>query len=164
MMFVIFIILATFIVFTLIVVDIFYLSVSRALIKSYHDEHNLILTNWAKRALRDQAKAKPIDQDHVLILADQHSNLAMIYTHEWNKVYSKVNDNWTDHRVTTCDVVPPPIESIGFNNIYWQSIINSEDLTLYLYNAYFDNRQTVNKVRVLGVSDHFNLLTNTTLW
>ena len=76
-----------------------------------------------------------------------------------------MTDNWNDRRVNnTCDTIPPMIESIGFNNIYWQSIINSEELTLYLYNAYFDDRQTVKRVRVIGTSGHFNRLSEITLW
>lgn len=147
-----------------ILIDNYFLPRSAKLAINHNVDTSIQMCESAIRSFAKRASRQSHDQDYVFKLAEQHSNIAINYINRWHKIYSKRIDDWTDHRVITCDAKPPLIESIGFNNIYWQSIINTEELTLFLYNTFFDRRQKIRKIRVIGVSDHFNRLVNTTLW
>ena len=129
--------------------------------KIEHDYLDLSVLKY----LNNYFNQKLLNETELFDLAEHDTNIALKYTLEWNRNYSHSKSNeWSGQNLKTCDLKPPPIQTIHMNNIYWQSIVNTEDLNLYLYNAYYDNRQTTNKLRIIGISDHYNKLTNTSLW
>ncbi|XP_054165998.1 uncharacterized protein LOC128963508 [Oppia nitens] len=94
------------------------------------------------------------------------TNVALNYWIRWTTNYSKINsdNDWSKYSLKTCYKYPPSIEKIAFNNIYWQSVIIDQNTTYYAYNAYYDNRENMTKVRIIGVTDHFAQLVNQTFW
>ena len=82
-------------------------------------------------------------------LAEERSNIALNYYNEW-KSYSSSNA-WKGKGIKTCDTSLPSIEEIDFNNIFWQTIPNTNKTQYFLYNAYYDNRGTDKYVKVVAV-------------
>ena len=82
-------------------------------------------------------------------MAEQRSNIALNYYNEW-KNYSTSNA-WKGKGIKTCDTRLPSIEEIDFNNIFWQTIPNTNKIEFFLYNAYYDNRGTDKYVRIVSV-------------
>ena len=81
-------------------------------------------------------------------LAEQRSNIALKYYKEWNN-YTSSND-WKGKGIKTCDTELPSIKDIDFNNIFWQTIPNTNKTQYFLYNAFYDNRGTDKYVRVVA--------------
>ena len=79
---------------------------------------------------------------------EKKSNIALKYYEEW-KNYSN-RDNWKGKDIIICDTDLPSIEEIDFNNIFWQTIPNTNKTQYFLYNAFYDNRGTDKYVRVIG--------------
>ena len=81
-------------------------------------------------------------------LAERDSNIAINYYNEW-KSYSN-SDEWKEKGIDVCDTSLPTIEEIDFNNIFWQTIPNTNKTQYFLYNAYYDNRGNKNNVRIVA--------------
>ena len=93
-----------------------------------------------------------VDSDNLINLSEmveKGSNVALNYYNEW-KDYSSGNQ-WEGTDITTCDTELPSIEEIDFNNIFWQTIPNTNKTQYFLYNAFYDNRGTDKYVRVVAV-------------
>ena len=107
---------------------------------------------------------KQIDMNEKQIFEriENETNIALNYWSKWKK-YSESND-WINKSVKVCATELPSITTMNFNNNYWQSIINKEDLTLYLYNAYYDNRKDTKIVRIFGVTNNYEFLTKMKFW
>ena len=80
---------------------------------------------------------------------ENESNVAFKYYNEWKGYHSSNQWNGTD--ITTCDTELPAIEEIDFNNIFWQTIPNTNKTQYFLYNAFYDNRGTDKYVRVISL-------------
>ena len=80
---------------------------------------------------------------------EKESNVALKYYNEW-KGYPKDN-KWKEKGIKTCNTELPAIEEIDFNNIFWQTIPNTNKTQYFLYNAFYDNRGTDKYVRVVAV-------------
>ena len=80
--------------------------------------------------------------------AEEQSNIALNYYNEW-KSYS-VNNDWKGKGLNVCETCLPSIKEIDFNNIFWQTIPNTNKTQYFLYNAYYDNRGNTKYVRVVG--------------
>ena len=78
---------------------------------------------------------------------EKESNVPLKYYNEW-KGYPKDN-NWKKTNISTCDTELPSIEEIDFNNIFWQTIPNTNKTQYFLYNAFYDNRGNDKYVRVV---------------
>ena len=82
-------------------------------------------------------------------LVENESNVALKYYNEWKSYPS--DNKWKETDITTCDTELPTIEEIDFNNIFWQTIPNTNKTQYFLYNAFYDNRGTDKYVRVVVV-------------
>jgi hypothetical protein len=107
-------------------------------------------------------KQTVMSEKEMFDLTEKESNLAINYWSEWKQFDSK--NVWDIEDVLVCNTEFPSPLSIKFNNIYWQSIINTQDLTIFLLNAYYDNRQSTKKVRIIAVTDHYKVLERKKLW
>jgi hypothetical protein len=107
-------------------------------------------------------KQNVMSEKEIFDLTEKESNLAINYWSEWEKFDSK--NVWDIKDVKVCKTELPSPLSIKFNNIYWQSIINTQDLTIFLLNAFYDNRQSTKKVRIIAVTDHYKVLERKKLW
>jgi hypothetical protein len=107
-------------------------------------------------------KQTVISEKEIFDLTEKESNLAINYWSEWKQFDSK--NVWDIEDVIVCNTEFPSPLSIKFNNIYWQSIINTQDLTIFLLNAYYDNRRSTKKVRIIAVTDHYKVLERKKLW
>ncbi len=81
-------------------------------------------------------------------LAERDSNIALNYYNEW-KSYSNSGE-WDEKGIDVCDTSLPSIEEIDFNNIFWQTIPNTNKTQYFLYNAYYDNRGDKMNVRIVA--------------
>ena len=90
---------------------------------------------------------------------ERESNIALNYYNEW-KSYSN-SDEWKEKGIKTCDTSLPSIEEIDFNNIFWQTIPNTNKTQYFLYNAFYDNRGTDKYVRVVVMQKE---LSRRSLW
>ncbi len=107
-------------------------------------------------------KQSVLSEKEIFDLTEKDSNLALNYWSEWKKF--NTNNVWNMKDVKICNTELPSPLSIKFNNIYWQSIINTENLTIFLFNAYYDKRQSTKKVRIVTVTDHYLALARKKLW
>ena len=87
-----------------------------------------------------------IDISHVI---EHRYNIALNYYNEWKK-YSN-SDDWNGKGLKTCNTTLPGFQEIEYNNIFWQTIPNTNKTQFFLYNAFYDNRGTDNYVRVVAV-------------
>ncbi len=107
-------------------------------------------------------KQNVMSEKEIFDLTEEESNLAINYWSEWKQFDRK--NVWDIKDVKVCNTELPSPLSIKFNNIYWQSIINTQDLTTFLLNAFYDNRQSTKKVRIIAVTDHYKVLERKKLW
>ena len=80
-------------------------------------------------------------------LAEKDTNLALNYYNQWKKY---PHEDWTEQGFDTCDTEIPGFQDIDFNNIFWQTIPNTNKTQYFFYNAYYDNRGDQKYVRVVG--------------
>ena len=80
---------------------------------------------------------------------EKESNVALKYYNKW-KAYRK-NNRWKGKGIKTCDTELPSIEEIDFNNIFWQTIPNTNKTQYFLYNAFYYNRGNDKYVRVVVI-------------
>ena len=95
-------------------------------------------------------------------LAEEHSNLAIKYWSEW-KNYEKNPKEWSSYDVVTCNTAIEPIDRIHFNNKLWQTYRFGNNSSLYLYNAFYDSREDIAKIRIIGTTDNWLELKRTSL-
>jgi hypothetical protein len=107
-------------------------------------------------------KQSILSKKEIFDLTEKDSNLALNYWSEWKQF--NANNVWNKKDVKICNTELPSPLSIKFNNIYWQSVINTENLTIFLFNAYYDNIQSTKKVRIVTVTDHYLALARKKLW
>jgi hypothetical protein len=91
-------------------------------------------------------------ENEMFMASQKDTNLALIYWSNWKKLDNKPNKLHAN--VTVCDDIElPSPHLLKFNNIYWQQMFVNNNLTLYLFNAYYDNREQIKKVRVISVTN-----------
>jgi len=75
------------------------------------------------------------------------------------------NQNKLNENLTVCDYIElPSPHLLKFNNIYWQQMFVNNNLTLYLFNAYYDNREQIKKVKVISVTNTQKATNGLNLW
>ena len=97
----------------------------------------------AKNLIQNKNLVKRLTSD----LVEQESNIALNYYNEWKRYSNR--DNWKGKDIITCDTDLPSIEEIDFNNIFYQTIPNTNEF--FFYNAFYDNRGNQSYVRVVGI-------------
>jgi len=107
-------------------------------------------------------KQTVMSNSQIFDLAEKESNIAIKYWSDW-KSYENTDD-WLNKSLKICKTELPSPHLLKFNNIYWQSIINSENLTVFLYNSYYDNRENIKNVRIIGVTNNYKALQQFKLW
>jgi hypothetical protein len=98
-------------------------------------------------------KGEVMLENEIFIEAEKESNIPLTFWSKWRKFYEKREIILTN--VETCDTELPSPQMIHYNNIYWQQT-NINGVKIFLYNAYFDNRESIKKVRVLTVTEDQN--------
>jgi hypothetical protein len=101
-------------------------------------------------------------ENEMFMESEKNTNLALIYWSNWKKLHknqSKLKGNFK-----VCDIKLPSPHLLKFNNIYWQQMFVNNNLRLYLFNAYYDNREKIKKVRVISVTNHQNTTNRLHLW
>lgn len=112
---------------------------------------------------------KALDKMTTLSLIESASNLAALYTYEWQQDGQK---RWSNRKlplVKYCDNISlKPIHQIKQMNSYWQTILSPmidsnittsnplearEPFIIYIYNAYYDNRSGRSEVKILTACD-----------
>jgi len=94
--------------------------------------------------------------------AEKESNIAIKYWSDW-KSYENT-DEWLNKSLKICKTELPSPHLLKFSNIYWQTFINSENLTVFLYNSYYDNRENIKSVRIVGVTNNYKAFKQSKLW
>ena len=100
------------------------------------DSNNSVKVSLLPLAIEEVGLEKELDVSN---LVEKETNIAINYYNEW-KNYSKNDSEWKEEGIDTCDTSLPSIEEIHFNNIFWQTIPNTNKTQYFLYNAYYDNR------------------------
>ncbi|KAH9426202.1 hypothetical protein DERP_007142 [Dermatophagoides pteronyssinus] len=112
-------------------------------------------------------KRKSLNKLKTLSLIELESNLAALYTDEW-QTFS--NTKWLNQKLSMiqyCDNISLiPIHEIKQANIYWQTIQSPlidlnmnitldafDPFTIYIYNAYYDDRSGRSEVKILTSCD-----------
>ena len=115
------------------------------------DKFNLKLSSASELKLKIQSlmNNKLNNEEMLSDLIEKESNVPFKYYAEW-KTYPSGNQ-WEGTNITTCDTELPRIEEIDFNNIFWQTIPNTNKTQYFLYNAFYDNRGTDKYVRVVAI-------------
>ncbi len=111
----------------------------------------LIKLAWSSKNLTNlinESLAKQLSGVDIFNSSEYQTNIALNYWNEW-KNYPKI-DNWKEYKEETCNTSIPDISKIEFNNIYWQTVSNENRSEYFLYNAYYDNREDNNFVRIIG--------------
>ena len=126
------------------------------------DDNNIELSDSAEEFIARYLNQKKLSEADIFNMVETDTNLALDYTRRWDKFHS--NGKWPGHKLKTCAHKPTNFQFIKFSAKYWQHLVLSPDLNLYLYNAYYDKRKDTKKVRIIASSDYFNELVNTTLW
>ncbi len=91
-------------------------------------------------------------ENEMFMASEKETNLPLIYWSNWKKLDK--NQNKLNGNLTVCDDIElPSPHLLKFNNIHWQKMSVNNNLTLYLYNAYYDNREQIKKVRVISVTN-----------
>ena len=93
-------------------------------------------------------------------IAERESNIPLNYYNKWKGFTN--SDDWKGKDIKTCDTELPTIGEIDFNNIFWQTIPNTNKTQYFLYNVFYDNRGDTKYVRVVGHWRPNNL--ETRLW
>ncbi len=101
-------------------------------------------------------------ENEMFMASEKESNLALIYWSNWKKLDK--NQNKLNANLTVCDIELPSPHLLKFNNIYWQQMFVNNNLTLYLFNAYYDNREEIKKVKVISVTNTQKATDGLNLW
>nr|XP_046920666.1 uncharacterized protein LOC124500617 [Dermatophagoides farinae] len=130
------------------------------------DDEDYKIDMILKRILPER---KALDKMTTLSLIESASNLAALYTYEWQQDGQK---RWSNRKlplVKYCDNISlKPIHQIKQMNSYWQTILSPtidsnittsnplearEPFIIYIYNAYYDNRSGRSEVKILTACD-----------
>jgi hypothetical protein len=101
-------------------------------------------------------------ENEMFMESEKDTNLALIYWSNWKKLHknqSKLKGNFK-----VCDINLPSPHLLKFNNIHYQQMFVNNNLRLYLFNAYYDNREKIKKVRVISVTNHQKATNRLDLW
>jgi hypothetical protein len=101
-------------------------------------------------------------ENEMFIASEKETNLALIYWSNWKKLHKnqdKLNGNFT-----VCDIELPSPHLLKFNNIHFQQMFVNNNVTLYLFNAYYDNREEIKKVKVISVTNAQETADRLDLW
>ncbi len=91
-------------------------------------------------------------ENEMFMASEKETNLPLIYWSKWKKLDK--NQNKLNGNMTVCDDIElPSPHLLKFNNIHWQQMSVNNNLTLYLFNAYYDNREEIKKVKVISVTN-----------
>ena len=101
-------------------------------------------------------------KNEVLEASEKDSNLPLIYYSNWEKFDKRQDPLKGNFKV--CDIELPSPQLLKFNNFYWQQLIVQQNLTLFIYNAYYDNREDTRKVKVITVTNFQKATDDMNLW
>jgi hypothetical protein len=101
-------------------------------------------------------------ENEMFMASEKETNLALIYWSNRKKLHK--NKNKLNANLTVCDIELPSPHLLKFNNIYWQQMFVNNNLTLYLFNAYYDNREEIKKVKVISVTNTQKATDGLNLW
>jgi hypothetical protein len=101
-------------------------------------------------------------ENEMFMVSEKESNLALIYWSNWKKLDKKQNK--LNGNLTVCDIELPSPHLLKFNNIHWQTMFVNNSLTLHLYNAYYDNREEIKKVKVISATNNQKTAEGLDLW
>jgi hypothetical protein len=101
-------------------------------------------------------------ENEIFMASEKESNLALIYWSNWKKLDK--NQNKLNGNFTVCGIKLPSPHLLKFNNIHWQTMFVNNNLTLHLYNAYYDNREEIKKVKVISATNHQKTAEGLNLW
>jgi hypothetical protein len=91
-------------------------------------------------------------ENEMFMASEKETNLPLIYWSNWKKLDK--NQNKLNGNMTVCDDIElPSPHLLKFNNIHWQQMLVNNNLTLYLFNAYYDNREEIKKVKVISATN-----------
>ena len=101
-------------------------------------------------------------KNEVFEASEKDSNLPLIYYSNWQKFHkSQVS---LKGNFTVCDTELPSPHLLKFNNFFWQQLIVEKDVKLFIYNAYYDNRENTKKVKVITVTNFQKATDQMNLW
>lgn len=93
---------------------------------------------------------------------ERQINLAVNYLNRW-KHYNNSRSQWLSSDLVVCETIIESIDRMHFNNKYWQTYRLDNNSHLYLYNAFYDNREDTKRVRIIGTTDDWLALKATEL-
>ena len=102
-----------------------------------------------------------MSENEMFLEAERYSNLPLIYYSNWKTIDQK-QDSLIGN-FTVCDIELPSPHLLNFNNFYYQQLM-IKNFTLFIYNAYYDNREVIKRVKVLTVTEFQTEFNSSDLW
>lgn len=103
-----------------------------------------------------------MSENQIFTETEDELNLPLVYWSQWRKLNKNKDSLKGNFKV--CDIGLPSPHILKFNNIYWQEMVVNNSHKLYLYNAYYDNREQIKRVKIITESISQKSTDSLVLW